>query len=139
MRKNIITIRAHHLLCMLGFQGYGYNEAFTANLKKIIEYIGKDNSTEIRIVDTGDIICLACPHNRNRLCQKNENSAREIQNMDLKVLKKLDLENKTIIKPKDVFSLIDEKIKTPKDKRDICGNCEWQDKCLWHIGKRQMY
>ena len=133
MKKNIVIIRAHHFLCIQGFQGYGYDKAFTLNLKKIIKQIDENIITEIKIVAACDIICSACPHNKNDLCEKNENSAKEIQTMDLKVLEKLDLKNGTIIKPKDIFSLIDKKIITSKDKQTICGNCSWKDDCLWYI------
>ena len=130
-----MKIRAHHFLCMQGFQGYGYNKAFTDNLKKIIERLKKTPGIENKIIIECDIICSACPHNKSGLCEKNKNSGREIQNMDLKVLKKLGLKSGTIIKLKDIFSLIDEKIKTATDAQDICGNCLWQDKCLWHKRK----
>lgn len=137
MTKHIIAIRAHHFLCMQGFQGYGYNKAFTDNFKEIIEHIKKEPEILIKIINECDIICSACPHNKNGICEKNENSGREIQNMDLKVLKKLGLESGTIMKAKDVFSLIDEKIKTAADARDICGKCAWQNKCLWHMNREQ--
>ena len=39
MDKKILSIRAHHFLCMQGFQGYGYSEDFIRNMAGIIEYI----------------------------------------------------------------------------------------------------
>ena len=41
-----IRIRAHHLLCMQGFQGYGYNKTFTENMT----HIAPRNSQKSRIL-----------------------------------------------------------------------------------------
>ncbi len=41
MNDSIINIRAHHLLCLQGFQGYGYSQDFVRNMAEIIKKIGK--------------------------------------------------------------------------------------------------
>ena len=38
----LITLRGHHLLCIQGYQGYGYSEKFTDNMDNIIEDLIKE-------------------------------------------------------------------------------------------------
>jgi hypothetical protein len=45
-----INIRVHHLLCMQGFQGYGYNDDFATHLKNIIERFRKNPDTFIQVI-----------------------------------------------------------------------------------------
>jgi hypothetical protein len=33
--NEVIKLRVHHLLCLQGYQGYGYDECFKKNLENI--------------------------------------------------------------------------------------------------------
>ncbi|MCD6490406.1 MAG: DUF1284 domain-containing protein [Thermodesulfobacterium sp.] len=130
---NILKIRAHHLLCIQGFQGYGYSKDFVKNMTEVIKNI--DSNPEVEIIAECDIICSCCPHNVGGVCQKELNSAQKVKDMDIQVLRKLNLKDGTRGRAKDFLLLVNTKLKNSLDVQDICGKCEWRKKCLWFISR----
>ena len=126
-----IKIRAHHLFCVQGYQGYGYSDKFQANLERIIKLIRTVPNLEIEIIAEKDMICSYCPHTGKIDCQLDEDSAQKIQSMDLKVLEKLNLKEGIKDKAQNLVMLTNTKFKTYYDIQEICGNCRWEEKCLW--------
>lgn len=126
-----IKIRAHHLLCLQGYQGYGYNSRFTVNLEKVAALINRTSDLEVKIVTDSDLICDYCPHNGILGCRKDQNSSSKIKAMDTKVLEKLDLKEGGSAKIQNIIALTNVKFKTYFDIQPICGNCQWKEKCLW--------
>lgn len=126
-----IKIRAHHLCCMLGFQGYGYSPAFVTNMRKIISDIGSSPSSPIKLVSECDAICTSCPSKRECAAQKSIHSHR-IKKMDLAVLEKLNIAEGTVIEAKEAFRLINSKLNTASDIEDVCEICKWKRDCLWY-------
>ncbi|MGF7118656.1 DUF1284 domain-containing protein [Methanobacterium oryzae] len=131
-----MKIRAHHLLCMQGFQGYGYSKEFSQNMAKIIDILNSDDKQEIEIIAECDIICSCCPHLLEGKCFKNPMADAEIIEMDLKVLEKLGLESGIIFEANEIFTLINETLNSD-NIHSICRNCRWKDKCLWFLEKPQ--
>lgn len=126
-----IKIRAHHLLCLQGYQGYGYNNRFTENLKEVAALIDTTPDLEAEIVTDSDLICEYCPHNGIFSCQKDENSSSRIKAMDSKVLEILGLKEGVRAKIQNFIALTNAKFKTYHDIQPVCGNCQWKEKCLW--------
>lgn len=116
---------------MQGFQGHGYNKAFAQNMSEVISYIGLNPDLEIEIVEKCDVICACCPHNVKGICQKNRGSAESIGEMDLQVLRNLDMKRGTKIKAKDIFSIVKAKLKNSSGIESVCRVCQWKEKCLW--------
>lgn len=129
--SDVLKIRAHHLLCMQGFQGYGYSRDFEGNLQKIIKYLDSNPHCRLKVVADADMICLKCPHLEDNHCNRSPSS---IVDMDLKVLKKLDIEEGATKTAQKLFREINE-ILDPDDFHDICGECSWKDKCLLYQSK----
>ena len=129
-----MRIRAHHLLCIQGFQGRGYSKDFIDNMRTVIKKIKLE--PEIEIIDSGDVICSSCPHNENGRCQKKPNSVQRVKNMDLQVLKKIGLNKGAKVKTKNIFSLVNKKFKYISDTKEICDDCEWKGECFWIKIKR---
>ena len=121
-----LTLRGHHLLCLKGFQGYGYSEDFTKNMTSINE-LRKQQTTTIFITNSADDICKKCPNLKNDLC-KNHTQNNRIEMMDNEVISKL--------KSSDEFNAIElfEKIDLIFNNKDsvskICSKCMWHDKCI---------
>ena len=130
-----MKIRAHHLLCMQGFQGYGYSEDFSKNMAEIIEALQNFPEHEIEIIAGNDSICTCCPYNIDKKCQESQGSNDKIVSMDLKVLEKLDITPGSIFKAEKIFKITNKKLKTYIDVKEICGNCSWSEKCLWYLKK----
>ncbi len=126
-----IKIRAHHLCCIQGFQGYGYSPAFVTNMRTVITDIKASPSRPIKIVSECDAICTSCPSKRECSTQKSVHSHR-IQNMDLVVLEKLNIEEGTVIEANEALRLVNSKLNTASDIEDVCETCKWKRKCLWY-------
>lgn len=125
-----MKIRAHHLLCIQGFQGYGYSEEFTENMSKVIQNLKSFPNHKIQITTCCDIFCACCPHNIGDKCAESSKSNEKIIEMDVKVLKTIGLPVNTIIEAHDAFQLINNYFKS-SNISEICGNCKWKDKCLF--------
>lgn len=124
-----IRIRAHHILCMHGFQGLGYNKEFTANMAQIIEEIRKNPSSFIEIIVGVDSICENCPHKTSQgICNK-ESEFNNISDMDSKILQKLDIKEGSILSSSIIQSLAMNLSRQTVNK--ICGNCSWRNHCLY--------
>lgn len=130
-----MKIRAHHLLCMQGFQGYGYSEDFSKNMAEIIEILQNFPEHEIEIVAGTDSICTCCPYNINGKCQESHGANDKIISMDRKVLEKLDIFPGSVFKAEEILKITNKKLKTYHDVKEICGDCRWGEKCLWYLKK----
>ena len=131
--KKSYTLRAHHLLCIQGFQGYGYNEKFTVNLKKIVDEIFQSPSeTNITLIEELDDACEACPHKGVLTCDRDSHSDQIVKSMDKNVLEKLELENTFSDPAESLLRLSQEKLQTVGDVIGVCDQCTWQPECLWY-------
>lgn len=123
-----LKLRGHHLLCLQGFQGYGYSEDFIKNMTRINE-MRKSKNCIITLTNKKDDICSSCPNLKNNICE-NEKQNEIIEKMDDAVLLKLDLN-----KEYDAVELFDEvslKFNTLKSVENICTGCKWSEKCLFY-------
>jgi len=123
-----LILRGHHLLCLKGFQGYGYDNEFIENMISINSKRKLDTTT-IQLTDSSDDICSACPNLKNNICQSNIQNEK-IVNMDNEILKKLDREKE--YNSKELFDKIDDIFNTKESVSKICFNCMWHEKCLFY-------
>jgi hypothetical protein len=126
-----LKIRGHHLLCLQGFQGYGYNLRFTENMAAVIRQIETDPELNLEIITTEDDICLHCPCLSETGCRKETGSHQKIRSLDLKVLAKLNCQPGRKENAQQIIKLTNNMFKTYADIREICGNCHWKEQCLW--------
>lgn len=120
-----LILRGHHILCLQGFQGYGYDESFVENMDKI-NSLRKQNNTKIKVIAEADDICKECPNLKNNICENIEKN-NEIISMDEKVISKLP--NKSEFDSIFLFNYIKNSFSTPESLNDICENCSWWEKC----------
>ncbi|HOT69643.1 MAG TPA: DUF1284 domain-containing protein [Candidatus Saccharicenans sp.] len=135
MTEIILNIRAHHLLCLQGFQGYGYSEEFVRNMARIIKKM--ELNSELQIISGCDDICSCCPHQVQGICQKDTGSVPEMQALDRRVLQHLNLQEGTKGKAHDFISLANTRLGSISDIENICGDCNWKEKCLWFASRSQ--
>ncbi|GAA5819475.1 MAG: DUF1284 domain-containing protein [Methanobrevibacter sp. CfCl-M3] len=144
--NNHINLRAHHLLCLQGYQGYGYDENFKRNLENLITHL-KNNPTII-VLKAADIICSYCPNLKDEKCclnlekydehstkEKISRSNEEITKMDLNLIKKTGIIENKAYKINNLYKIINNSIKNVDDLKDICDNCKWTDVCIWYQSK----
>jgi len=123
-----LVLRGHHLLCLKGFQGYGYDENFTRNMTEF-NSIRKKQGTVISLTATPDDICKECPNLKDGLCE-DENQNRRIVHMDEEVLKNLDISRE--YDSIELFDKIDEIFTDKESVSEICSNCLWHEECLFY-------
>lgn len=128
-----LKIRAHHLLCLQGFQGHGYDTHFSNHLDSILKNIDKNfYHIKLEISDSADSICEACPHLNHGTCHRKTDAEKRIKKMDQLVLDKLGLANPTTWNADALFALTNARFSARETLKEICEGCEWQNKCLWY-------
>lgn len=115
----MLVLRAHHLLCIQGYEGNGYSSEFTKNMDGVVSTLS--DNTYVKIVMTVDDICEKCPHKlENSTCKSQE----KVFEFDLKILNELKLiVNRTYLY-KDILNSIRENLSYEKFQ-EICGSCQW--------------
>ena len=123
-----LLLRGHHLLCLKGFQGYGYDEDFTKNMTEI-NNLRKLPETTITLTNSPDDICKACPNLKNNLCECETQNERIVK-MDEEVLKKIDVTKE--YESVELFEKVDFIFNTEESVSKICFNCLWHEECLFY-------
>lgn len=123
-----LVLRGHHLLCLKGFQGYGYSEEFTKNMTEVNK-LRKSENTKVTLTNTPDDICRACPNLKDNMCQDEKQNNR-IVHMDNEVLKKLDTSKE--YNAIELFDKIDSIFNSKESVREICFECMWHEECLFY-------
>lgn len=121
--KECIRLRPHHGMCLAYFEGKGYSEEFTENMKNIFELLQRD--AEIKLTIGGDEICRKCPNLQNNICI----SADKVEKYDKKVLENCNLQEDDHISFKEFVSIVQKNIIETGNRSLICGNCHWNYIC----------
>lgn len=125
-----IRIRAYHLLCIQGFQGYGYSDNFVSHMRRVISFLKLNQYSDIQIVDDIDELCSKCPHNIDDRCFKE--SSHGINKVDKLIIENTGLDLKHIYTIHEAFSIINQNL--DKDLLlFICSDCSWKNKCLFSL------
>lgn len=117
----IINLRGHHLLCLQGYQGYGYDQKFKENMDKIFNSIKED--VTIKLINDIDDLCSYCP---------NLEECKDIEKKDDELIKIANLEINKEYSSKELFKIVNKNIKTKNDLEIICKNCQWTEKCIYY-------
>ena len=123
-----LILRGHHLLCLKGFQGYGYDAIFVENMNEVNSK-RKLHTTTVTITNEADDLCKYCPNLKNNLCENKSHNERIVR-MDEEVIKKLDPSNE--YNSVELFEEIDKIFNTKESVSKICFNCIWHEKCLFY-------
>ena len=125
-----IRIRAHHLLCIQGFHGLGYDQKFIQRMEEIVALLSSNTSLEVEIITEADEICENCPNLNEGACAKDQGS--KIKELDVHVI------NHTLLKENDTMTFkraidtVNHALNT-SDVKFICECCEWIDNCLFFL------
>ncbi len=120
-----LRLRGHTLLCLQGFRGEGYNQAFTVNLAGIHRRLTDDPDHPVELVEEPDAVCGACPHRAPAGCTLNgDGSEPGMREQDRQVLARLGLKAGDVVRWRDVLDRIRSSI-TGNDLPAICGSCRW--------------
>lgn len=120
-----MILRAHHLLCILGFKGHGYSDAFTDNMSHIVDRLHAIPQTTIEIAGQPDDICAACPFLGSDGCQqRGAQSEEDVRLRDRAVMDRLGLAAGDRLTWADVVAKVKAKVR-PEDLTALCSDCQW--------------
>lgn len=122
----MITLRGHHLICLVAFGGQGYSAKFSRNFKKLRKlYLSKPHH-KVKVITTVDQACRQCPHLvQNKCTSLTDGPNARIMALDKKALKLLGI--KTGVQ---TIGAIHQKLRQLKKASLIsfCKNCSWHTK-----------
>lgn len=120
-----MKLRFHHILCILGFLGLGYDEKFIKGMERVIRKIKENPDLKIKLMRGCDDICRACPFNIDGRCQNEVVGSEErVRERDSQVAARLDIKAGDVLTIKEILDSVKEKIK-PGDLPVICQDCPW--------------
>ncbi len=119
-----LEIRAHHLLCLLGFRGLGYSQEFVEKMGEVAKELHLSSTFPITVLAQCDVICVSCPHNKDNKCQKKADSESKAEARDLEVLRRLGFAVGAQMPVEKVWVRIKARL-IPEDIVEICQGCEW--------------
>lgn len=119
----VYNLRAHHGMCLYFFRGKGYSGQFVENMGKM-KAVLEENPT-IRLMDSPDDICAACPNKVTEPC------AKKASRYDREVLRRCGLSVGDTLSYEDFSKKVVETILRPGVRGTICGDCQWSSLCHW--------
>lgn len=128
--NSITTLRPHHALCVLFFEGKGYSPAFIENMTAILA----EPSQMVHITMGCDSLCRDCPHNQDGICDDEVKVAQFDQQV-------LDLSGEIFQDEQAKFlsefcQSVYNTILRQGRLAEVCGECEWAPLCQdkWQRG-----
>ncbi|MDD4594052.1 DUF1284 domain-containing protein [Methanobrevibacter acididurans] len=125
-----IKLRAHHLLCLQGYQGYGYSDEFVKNMNYIVKIL-KNKNNLVGLCNSADDICKFCPNLNEKGFCKDFRTNENIVLMDETILSKIQNSDKEF-QTDELFKEINNIFNSKYSLKSICGDCGWIDKCLFY-------
>lgn len=120
-----IPLRAHLVLCLLGFRGEGYSVEFISEMSKLLHTLEGDPETPVRLLTEPDRVCRVCPNLLRGGCTLGgPRHEAHMRRHDQDVLDRIGLA------PGAVYSwaLVKHRIQTSitgADLPKICTTCPW--------------
>lgn len=120
-----IPIRAHSLLCLQGFRGSGYSEAFVAEMRAVHTALATDPDTPVRVLTSPDRLCAACPNLESGGCHLGGPGHEDhMRAQDQEVLARLWLTEGDVLPWGRVLERIARSV-AGADLPGICTTCPW--------------
>ena len=120
-----LPLRAHNLLCLLGFRGRGYDERFVREMAAVHARLAADPTTTIEVRTRPDRLCEACPHLASTGCTLGApDHEPHMRAQDEDVARRLGLTDGGIYAWSDVLDRIGRGVRSG-DLPSICTTCPW--------------
>lgn len=118
-----VSLKPHHVLCSIGYEGRGYDAPFVANMTRVV--LGglrgpRGTETPIRITFTADTICAPCPNRRGLGCA----SQGRVAELDARHATALGLRHGQSLTWGEAVDRVRRNI-VPGDLDRICACCQW--------------
>lgn len=122
-----LQLRAHHLLCVLKYQGKGYSSEFVSNLDRIWHEIRRRAHDRVEPRTVADSICGSCPH----LADPQESTScrfhASISLRDSRLLSAMGWEEGTIVSLAETLETLRQR--HAELLETVCCGCDWLELC----------
>ena len=115
-----MKLRPHHLLCVQGFVGKGYNERFTSNMTAVVMELRECKEVLLEIIFSTDDVCSACPKMINKGVCADDILVKEIDKRVVTYFGITEGHHPCC----GLFESVNARI-TEEIFNDICGKCQW--------------
>lgn len=119
-----VKLRAHHLLCLIGFRGLGYSPAFAEAMGRVLREFQSDLNIPLMLVTECDLLCAACPHRQEGECRKSDGAAARIEAKDSNILIKLGYRVNELTTPAEAWQRVKANISV-EELNAMCSRCDW--------------
>ena len=117
-----LKLRGHHLLCVFGFDGLGYDRRFVRNMHAITRAFFSQADRSVLVVEGCDDICAACPRMDSGGCARPGEGI--VAERDRAVLARLDLKVGSRYRAAALVRAVVSRVR-PEALDAICEGCEW--------------
>lgn len=119
-----LSLRGHHLLCLLGYRGYGYSREHEEKLWQMKRLLWSSPETVVKIEDRPDGVCHSCPHLKDGACAREAGSEVRVRGRDQRVMARLGLSSGERLAWGGVVERLRARV-TPEDLAQLCSACSW--------------
>jgi len=120
----VVKIRGHHLLCLLGYRGFGYSPTHINKMWQMRELLFS-SPDQLQIVDSPDEVCQVCPWLRGDGCYWGEREAEaEVRERDRGAIAKLRLKVGAIYNWQEILQRLKSSL-SEDDLISLCSSCQW--------------
>ena len=119
----MLTLRGHHLICLVAFGGRGYSAEFSRNFRRLQKVYLSNPTQKIKVVVVPDQACLQCPYLvKNKCTSSTDGPNAKIIALDKKALKILKIKT-GIHKIGDIH----QQLRQLKNRSlvSFCKTCSW--------------
>lgn len=115
--SSTIRLRGHHLLCLFGFRGLGYDDAFVVGMSAVVRAL-RTPQAWVEICAGLDDLCAQCPHRTSPHCNATDNAR------DIAVLQAAGYVVGDRIPAIALFALVAERV-SAQQLTTLCAACPW--------------
>lgn len=121
----VLPLRAHMVLCLLGFRGEGYSVTFVAEMTAVHRQLKENPEQLVQLLISPDRICRACVHLRHGGCRLGGPEHEiHMRAQDKEVVTRLGLAPGGIYPWSVILNRIRQSIQG-KDLEALCTTCPW--------------
>ncbi len=122
--SNPIPVRAHNLLCLLGYRGKGYDERFVGEMTAVHRTLREHPETRLEIRTSPDRLCAACPNLRGGCTLGGPHHEAHMRAQDEDVAARLGLEAGEVVAWSEVLRRVAASVRGT-DLPALCTTCPW--------------
>lgn len=126
-----MTLRPHHLFCVQGYWGKGYDERFRETMGRIADLLRQDPDTPVTVVDGPDEICGCCPHLLKGRCTWDEAGEASVREHDAALMRALHLADRDTVSIREVNDRLARDPDALRVVSHYCSTCPWNSDCLF--------